>query len=124
MAAEPLTAPFHFPVAVPFSQITCSSVRNVSKFKDRANWSRDNFQPMRRRACVYQNTNQNINMLIKNFHNSGRSRTESVIVSRFSGIFLRLFMRHTEMFKWTAYRKPYGKCLLKYSAHFVAYFFF
>ena len=27
-------------------------------------------------------------------------------------------------FKWTAYRKPYWKCLVKYSAHFVAYFFF
>ena len=35
-------------------------VRNISKFKDRANWSRDIFQPMRRRACVYQNTNQNM----------------------------------------------------------------
>ena len=27
-------------------------------------------------------------------------------------------------FKWTAYRKPYWKCLVKYSAHFVAYVFF
>ena len=27
-------------------------------------------------------------------------------------------------FKWTTYRKPYWKCLEKYSAHFVAYFFF
>ena len=71
-------------------------VLNIPKFKERANWSRDTFQPMRRRACAYQNTNQNINMLIKNFHNSGRSRTESAIVSRFSGIFLRLFLRHTE----------------------------
>ena len=34
----------------------CKSVRNIPKFKDRANWSRDTFQPMRRRACVYQNT--------------------------------------------------------------------
>ena len=33
---------------------------NIPKFKDRANWSRDTFQPMRRRACVYQQTNQNI----------------------------------------------------------------
>ena len=34
-------------------------------------------------------------------------------------------MRHTQFFfKWTAYRKPYWKCLVKYSAHFVAYFFF
>ena len=29
------------------------SVRNIPKFNDRANWSRDTFQPMRRRACVY-----------------------------------------------------------------------
>ena len=51
----------------------------------------DNFQPMRRRACVFpkkkKNTNQNIAPVIKNFHNSGRGRTESVIVSRLSGIF-------------------------------------
>ena len=66
------------------------------KFKDRANWSHDTFQPMRRRACVYQQTNQNIAPVIKNFQNNGRSRTESVIVSRLSGIFLRLFMRHTQ----------------------------
>ena len=36
------------------------AVRNIPKFKDRANWSRDTFQPMRRRVCVYQQTNQNI----------------------------------------------------------------
>ena len=60
-------------------------VRNIPKFKDRANWSRDTFQPMRGRACVYQQTNQNI--AIKNFENNGRRRTESVIVSRLSGIF-------------------------------------
>ena len=65
-------------------------VRNIPKFKDRANWSRDTFQPMRRRPCVYQQTNQNIAPVIKNFQNNGRSRTESVIVSSFSGIFLRL----------------------------------
>ena len=99
-------------------------VRNIPKFKDRANWSCDTFQPMRRRPCVYQQTNQNIVPVIKNFQNNGRSRTESVIVSGLSGIFLRLFMRHTQFFKWTAYRKPYWKCLVKYSAHFVAYFFF
>ena len=70
-------------------------VRNIPKFKDRANWSRDTFQPMRRRACVYQQTNQNIAPVIKNLKNNGRSQTESVIVSRLSGIFLRLFMmRH------------------------------
>ena len=37
-----------------------STVRNIPKFKDRTSWSRDTFQPMRRRACVYQQTNQNI----------------------------------------------------------------
>ena len=72
------------------------TVRNIPKFKDRANWSRDTFQPMRRRTCVYQQTNQNTAPVIKNFQNNGRSRTESVIVSRLSRIFLRLFMmRHT-----------------------------
>ena len=70
----------------------------LPNIKDRANWSRDTFQPMRRRACVYQQTNQNIAPVIKNFQNNGRSRTESVIVSRLSGIFLRLFMRHTQFF--------------------------
>ena len=52
------------------------SVRNIPKFKDRANWSRDTFQPMRGRACVYQQTNQNIAPVIKNFQNNGWSRTE------------------------------------------------
>ena len=52
------------------------SVRNIPKFKDRANRSRDTFQPMRGRACVYQQTNQNIAPVIKNFQNNGRSRTE------------------------------------------------
>ena len=46
------------------------AVRDIHIFKDRASWSRDTFQPMRRRA------NQNIASVIKNFHNSGRSRTE------------------------------------------------
>ena len=41
------------------------TVRNIPKFRDRANWSRDAFQPMIRRACVYQNTNQNIALVIK-----------------------------------------------------------
>ena len=45
------------------------TVRDIPKFKDRANWSRDTFQPMRRRACVYQQTNQNIAPVIKNFQN-------------------------------------------------------
>ena len=44
-----------------------SSVRNIPKFKDRANWSRDTFQPMRRPACVHQQTNENIAPVIKNF---------------------------------------------------------
>ena len=79
---------------------------------------------MTRRASAYQNTTQNIAPVIKNFHNCGRIRTESVIVSRLSGIFLRLLMKHTQFFKWTAYQKPYWKCLVKYSAHSVAYFFF
>ena len=48
-----------------------STVRNIPKFKDRANWSRDTFQPMRGRACVYQQTNQNIAPVIKNFENNG-----------------------------------------------------
>ena len=30
------------------------------EFTDRANWSRDTFQPMRRSACVYQQTHPNI----------------------------------------------------------------
>ena len=98
-----------------------SSVRNIPKFKDRANWSHDTFQPMRRRACVYQQTNQNIAPVIKNFQNNGRSRTESVIVSRFSGIFLRFSWGIDNFFKWTVYWKPYWKGLVKYSAHFVAY---
>ena len=29
-------------------------VQNIPKFEDKANWSRNTFQPMRRRACVYQ----------------------------------------------------------------------
>ena len=41
------------------------TVRNIPKFRDRANWSRDTFQPMIKRACVYQNTNQNIAPVIK-----------------------------------------------------------
>ena len=38
-----------------------STVRIIPKFKDRANWSRDTFQPMRRRArafVFYQQTNK------------------------------------------------------------------
>ena len=74
------------------------TVQNIPKFKDRANWSHDTFQPMRRHACVYQQTNQNIASVIKTFQNSGGSEKESVIVSRLSSIFLRLFMTHTQFF--------------------------
>ena len=90
----------HISLGICVSQLAehISPVRNIPKFKDRANWSRDTFQPIRRRACVYQQTNQNIAPVMKNFQNNGRSRTESVIVSRISGIFLRLFMRHTQFF--------------------------
>ena len=31
-----------------FGHISHSTVRNIPKFKDRANWSRDTFQPMRK----------------------------------------------------------------------------
>ena len=75
----------HFVVFEKFTSAYLS-VRNIPIIKDRAKWSRDTFQPMRRRACVYQQTNQNIAAVIKYFQNSGRSRTESVIVSRLSGI--------------------------------------
>ena len=64
-----------------------SQVQNIPKFKDRANWSRDIFQPMRSRACVYQNTNQNIAPVIKNFHNSGLSRTELKMSLQYSSRF-------------------------------------
>ena len=52
-------------------------VRNIPKFKDMANWSRDTFQPIRRRACVYQQTNQNIAPVIK----FSKQRTESDRIS-------------------------------------------
>ena len=55
-------------------------VPNIPKFKGRANWSRDTVQPMRRRACVYQN----IDPVIKHFHNSGRSRTDFKINLQYS----------------------------------------
>ena len=72
------------------------TVRNIPKFKDRANWSRDTFQPMRGRTCVYQQTNQNIAPVIKNFQNNGRRQTESVIVSRLSGLFLLLSFKQRD----------------------------
>ena len=55
-------------------------VPSIPKFKGRANWSRDTVQPMRRRACVYQN----IDPVIKHFHNSGRSRTDFKINLQYS----------------------------------------
>ena len=54
------------------------TVRNIPKFKDRANWSRDTFQPMRRRACVYQQTNQNIAPADQKF---SKQRTEADRIS-------------------------------------------
>ena len=69
------------------SPIGLTSVRNVPKFKVTANWSRDTFQPMRRCACVYQQTNQNIAPVIKNFQNSGRSRTELKMSLQYSSRF-------------------------------------
>ena len=54
--------------------ISLYTVRNIPKFRDRANWSPDTFQPMRRRVSVYQQTNQNIALVLKNFQNNGRSR--------------------------------------------------
>ena len=57
------------------------SVRNIPKFKDRASWSRDTFQPMTRRACVYQQTNQNIAPVLKNFQNNGWSRRTELKMS-------------------------------------------
>ena len=38
------------------------SVWNIPKRRDRANWSRDTVQPMRRRAFVYQNIDQVLKM--------------------------------------------------------------
>ena len=63
------------------------TVRNMPKFKDRANWSRDTFQPIRRRACVYQQINQNIAPVIKNFQNSGCSRKELKMSLQYSSRF-------------------------------------
>ena len=64
-----------------YNNYTHVPVRNIPKFKDRASWSRDTFQPMRRRACVYQQTNQNIAPVIKNFQNNGRSRRTELKMS-------------------------------------------
>ena len=60
-------------------------VRNIPKFKDRANWSRDTVQPKRRRACVYQTIGPY--PVIKNIHNSGRSRTDFKISLQYSSRF-------------------------------------
>ena len=51
------------------------TVRNIPKFKDWANWSRDTFQPMRRRVCVYQQTNQNIAAVIKTADGVGQNQS-------------------------------------------------
>ena len=39
-------------------------------------------------------------------------------------IFKTFHEAYAIFFKWTVYRKPYWKCPMKYSAHFVAYFSF
>ena len=73
-----MTAKCKIPIC-PLDRVTLPAlpVWNIPKFKDRTNWSRDTLQAMRRCTCVYQNTNQNIAPVIKNFHNSGRSWTIS-----------------------------------------------
>ena len=53
-------------------RILLFSVWIIPKFRDSANWSRDTVQPMRRHAFVYQNVNQ----VLKNFHNGERGQTE------------------------------------------------
>ena len=53
-------------------RILLFSVLIIPKFRDSANWSRDTVQPMRRDAFVYQNVDQ----VLKNFHNGGQSQTE------------------------------------------------
>ena len=81
---------------------------------------------MRGRACVYQQTNQNIapvqwSKIFKTTDGVGQNQ------SSFRGAqayFKDFSWDIHNFFKWTAYRKPYWKCLVKYSAHFVAYFFF
>ena len=50
-------------VLIPGFDSSFLPVRNMPKFKDRANWSRDTIQPMRRRAFVYSNIDQ----VLKNF---------------------------------------------------------
>ena len=43
-------------------QFIVLSVWNIPKRRDRANWSRDTVQPLRRRAFVYQNIDQVLKM--------------------------------------------------------------
>ena len=62
-------------MSMPFIFRDVSTVRNIPKFKDRANWSRDTFQPMRRRVCVYQQTNQNIAAVIKTADGVGQNQS-------------------------------------------------
>ena len=71
------------------------SVRNIPKFKDRANLSRATFQPMRRRACVYQQTNQNIAPVIKNFQ---KQRTESDRISHRFEVLRHIFKTFHEAY--------------------------
>ena len=54
------------------------SVRNIPKCRDRANWSHDTVQPMRRRAFVYQNIDQVLKMFSQR-----RTEADRVLLFRF-----------------------------------------
>ena len=111
-----VTAKCKIPIC-PLDRVTLHAlpVRNIPKFKDRANWSRDTFQPMRRCASVYQNTNQNIAPVIIFTIVDGVG--QSVIVLRISGIFLRLFMRHTYFFEVDSEHQHFTTGLSKDVSH-------
>ena len=49
------------------------SVRNIPKRRDRANWSRDTVQPMRRRAFVYQSA--------QNVFSKAKGGGQSIVIS-------------------------------------------
>ena len=54
------------------------SVRDIPKFRDRANWSRDTVQPMRKRGFAYQNINQ----VLQNF-SQWRTEANRALLFRF-----------------------------------------
>ena len=56
----------------------------------------------------------NVLFTLESMVNKTKSRAVEHIVKTFHEAY-------TIFFKWTAYRKPYWNCLVKYSAHFVAY---